>query len=42
MKAVKVKCHDIETSMLEGVLSRGDRRMADVIELAWRRRRAAR
>ncbi|MBA4018878.1 MAG: B12-binding domain-containing radical SAM protein [Pirellula sp.] len=37
VKAVKIKCHDIETSMLEGLLSRGDRRTADVIELAWRR-----
>ncbi len=37
LKAVSVKCHDIETSLLEGVLSRGDRRVADAIELAWRR-----
>jgi radical SAM superfamily enzyme YgiQ (UPF0313 family) len=36
LKAVSVKCHDTEVSMLEGVLSRGDRRMADVIETAWR------
>jgi radical SAM superfamily enzyme YgiQ (UPF0313 family) len=36
LKAVKVKCHDTEVSMLEGVLSRGDRRMADAIETAWR------
>ncbi len=34
IKAVKIKCHDTETSMLEGLLSRGDRRVADVIELA--------
>jgi radical SAM family uncharacterized protein len=34
---VAVKCHDIETSMLEGVLSRGDRRMSSAIELAFRR-----
>ena len=34
--SVRVKCHDVETSMLEGVLTRGDRRMGDVIELAWR------
>jgi hypothetical protein len=27
----------VETSLLEGALSRGDRRMGDVIELAWRR-----
>ncbi|MGC3968049.1 MAG: radical SAM protein [Pirellulales bacterium] len=37
IKAVKIKCHDTETSMLEGLLSRGDRRVADVIELCWRR-----
>jgi radical SAM family uncharacterized protein len=37
IKAVKIKCHDTETSLLEGLLSRGDRRVADVIELAWRR-----
>ena len=36
IRAVKVKCHDIETSLLEGVLSRGDRRMSEAIELAWR------
>lgn len=36
LKAVKVSCHDTEVSMLEGVLSRGDRRIADVIETAWR------
>jgi radical SAM superfamily enzyme YgiQ (UPF0313 family) len=35
--SVAVKCHDIETSLLEGVLSRGDRRVAAVVELAWRR-----
>jgi radical SAM superfamily enzyme YgiQ (UPF0313 family) len=35
--SVAVKCHDIETSLLEGVLSRGDRRVADAVELAWRR-----
>lgn len=37
IRAVNVKCHDIETSLLEGVLSRGDRRVAEAIELAWRR-----
>lgn len=37
IKAVSIKCHDTETSMLEGLLSRGDRRVGDVIELAWRR-----
>ena len=37
LRSVKIKCHHIETSMLEGVLSRGDRRMAAAVELAWRR-----
>jgi len=37
IRSVTVKCHDIETSLLEGVLSRGDRRIADAIELAWQR-----
>jgi radical SAM family uncharacterized protein len=35
--SVTIKCHAIETSLLEGVLSRGDRRVAAAIELAWRR-----
>ena len=26
MRSVQIKCHDIDTSLLEGVLSRGDRR----------------
>ena len=33
---VNVKFHRIEQSLLEGVLCRGDRRIADVIEAAWR------
>ncbi|HSW47381.1 MAG TPA: TIGR03960 family B12-binding radical SAM protein [Phycisphaerae bacterium] len=33
--AVKVKTHRIERSLLEGVLSRGDRRLGRVIETAW-------
>ncbi|MFO0913223.1 MAG: TIGR03960 family B12-binding radical SAM protein [Pirellulales bacterium] len=37
IRSVTVKCHDIDTSLLEGVLSRGDRRVADAIELAWQR-----
>jgi radical SAM family uncharacterized protein len=37
IRSVQVKCHDVDTSLLEGVLSRGDRRAADAIELAWRR-----
>lgn len=28
--------HDAETSLIEGVLSRGDRKVADVIETVWR------
>jgi radical SAM family uncharacterized protein len=36
-KSVQVKCHDTDTSLLEGVLSRGDRRLGTAIELAWRR-----
>ncbi|MEX2558435.1 MAG: radical SAM protein, partial [Pirellulales bacterium] len=35
--SVAVKCHDTETSLLEGVLSRGDRRVAEAVELAWQR-----
>lgn len=37
LPTVSVKTHPIETSLLEGVLSRGDRRTAPAIELAWRR-----
>ena len=37
LRSVTVKCHDVETSLLEGVLSRGDRRVARAIELAWQR-----
>jgi radical SAM family uncharacterized protein len=37
VRSVNVKCHHIDTSLLEGVLSRGDRRVAEAIELAWRR-----
>jgi radical SAM family uncharacterized protein len=37
LKAVKIKQHDVETSMLEGLLTRGDRRIAAVLEEAWRR-----
>ncbi len=36
-RSVQVKYHDTETSLLEGVLSRGDRRVAAAVELAWRR-----
>ena len=37
LRAVKVKQHDIETSILEGILTRGDRRTAALLELAWRK-----
>jgi radical SAM family uncharacterized protein len=37
LRSVEVKCHDVESSLLEGVLSRGDRRVGEAIELAWRR-----
>jgi radical SAM family uncharacterized protein len=37
VRNVNIKCHDVETSLLEGVLSRGDRRTGEAIELAWRR-----
>jgi radical SAM superfamily enzyme YgiQ (UPF0313 family) len=36
-RSVALKYHDTETSLLEGVLSRGDRRVSDAVELAWRR-----
>jgi radical SAM family uncharacterized protein len=36
-RTVRVKQHDIERSLLEGLLTRGDRRIAPVIEEAWRR-----
>ncbi len=37
LRAVTVKCHDIERSQLEGILTRGDRRVAAAVEEAWRR-----
>jgi radical SAM family uncharacterized protein len=37
LKAVTIKQHDVETSLLEGLLTRGDRRVARVLEQAWRR-----
>lgn len=37
IRSVTVKCHAIETSLLEGVLSRGDRRTGKAIRLAWER-----
>jgi radical SAM family uncharacterized protein len=37
LRSVTVKCHDIERSMLEGIMTRGDRRIAPAFEEAWRR-----
>ncbi|QDU64841.1 Radical SAM superfamily protein [Planctomycetes bacterium Pan216] len=37
LRSVKVKCHTIDTSLLEGIMTRGDRRIAPVLEEAWRR-----
>ena len=37
LRSVQLRCHDVETSLLEGVMCRGDRRMGAAIELAWRR-----
>ncbi len=39
MRCVKIKQHDVECSLLEGVLTRGDRRVAVALEEAWRRGR---
>ena len=37
LRCVRIKCHNIDRSLLEGVLTRGDRRIAPAIEEAWRR-----
>ena len=37
LRAVRINQHDIECSLLEGVLTRGDRRVAPALEEAWRR-----
>ena len=37
LKSVKIKQHDVELSLLEGVLTRGDRRVSVALEEAWRR-----
>jgi radical SAM family uncharacterized protein len=37
IQSVNIKCTGIETSLLEGILTRGDRRVAGALELAWRR-----
>ncbi len=34
---VEIKYHDVEASLLEGLLARGDRRLGAVIERAWRK-----
>ncbi len=34
--AVKIKTHGVERSILEAVLARGDRRLSEVVEAAWR------
>ena len=36
VKSVKVKVHSPDTSYLEGIFSRGDRRLGKIIERAWR------
>jgi radical SAM family uncharacterized protein len=37
LRSVQLRCHDVESSLLEGVLCRGDRRLGPAIESAWRR-----
>jgi radical SAM family uncharacterized protein len=37
LRSVTIKAHDIERSLLEGILTRGDRRVAGALEEAWRR-----
>jgi radical SAM family uncharacterized protein len=37
LRSVRIKQHDVECSLLEGVLTRGDRRIAVALEEAWRR-----
>ena len=36
-RKVSLSCHQSDTSFLEAVFARGDRRLADVIELAWQK-----
>lgn len=36
-KKINVSVHNIPTSFLEGVFARGDRKLSDVIELAWKK-----
>jgi radical SAM family uncharacterized protein len=35
-RSIQLKCHDVDTSLLECVLARGDRRLGAVIEAVWR------
>jgi radical SAM family uncharacterized protein len=37
IRSVRIKQHDVEVSLLEGILTRGDRRVAPALEEAWRR-----
>jgi len=37
LRSVTLRCHDVDSSLLEGAMCRGDRRMGDAIELAFRR-----
>lgn len=37
MRSVQIKCHPVESSLLEGIMTRGDRRMGQAILEAWRR-----
>lgn len=37
IKAVRVKQHDVDLSLLEGILTRGDRRVAPALLEAWKR-----
>ena len=41
LRSVTIKSHDIERSMLEGIMTRGDRRVAAALEEAWRRGRGS-
>jgi radical SAM superfamily enzyme YgiQ (UPF0313 family) len=34
-RGVQVKCHDIDASLLEGIMARGDERLGAVVERAW-------
>jgi hypothetical protein len=35
-RSVDLKYHDLNTSLLEGLMTRGDRRVGAVVEAAWR------